>query len=152
MFLFAIDNEASVTAEAAFSQAAPDYKGKIIFSVTKPNDGFDHYQKLGEYVGADTSSAPTLILVNTDGDLTKYWYSHSEINVEGIKSFLDDYLSGKLKAFMKSEEIPASNDEPVKVFVGKNFQDEVYNNNKDIMVEFYAPWCGHCKELAPIYE
>ncbi|KAK4988776.1 hypothetical protein LTR50_003740 [Elasticomyces elasticus] len=33
-----------------------------------------------------------------------------------------------------------------------NFDDIVLTSGKPALVEFFAPWCGHCKTLAPIYE
>ncbi|KAI1326811.1 disulfide isomerase [Xylariaceae sp. FL0255] len=33
-----------------------------------------------------------------------------------------------------------------------NFDDIVLKSGKPTLVEFFAPWCGHCKKLAPIYE
>ncbi|KAK5122118.1 hypothetical protein LTR85_004364 [Meristemomyces frigidus] len=33
-----------------------------------------------------------------------------------------------------------------------NFDDVVLKSGKPALVEFFAPWCGHCKTLAPIYE
>lgn len=61
-------------------------------------------------------------------------------------------VDGTLTKWMKSEPVPESNDEPVKVVVQKTFDELVTGNDKDVLLEFYAPWCGHCKKLAPIYD
>ncbi|KAF5294832.1 hypothetical protein FQA39_LY00316 [Lamprigera yunnana] len=75
-----------------------------------------------------------------------------DFSIETFEKFIKDLVGEKLEPYLKSESIPETNDEPVKIAVAKNFDDVVMNNGKDTLIEFYAPWCGHCKKLTPIYE
>ena len=132
-------------------EVATKYKGKLLTIATGIEQEME--EKLAEYIGITASDLPTVRIHEVHEEGVKKYSLKGEINLENINFFVDEYLAGKLVSELKSEEIPEANsNEHVRTLVGKNFGSVVNDSTKDILVEFYAPWCGHCKSLAPKYE
>lgn len=75
-----------------------------------------------------------------------------EFDEEHIQDFLNRYKKGQLTPHIKSQPVPKKQEGSVKVVVGKTFDQIVMDKSKDVLIEMYAPWCGHCKKLEPIYK
>jgi len=73
------------------------------------------------------------------------------VTVASLKSFVDDFKSGKAKVHLKSEEVPTVQDE-VYTIVGSTWDQTVHQQDKDVFVFYYAPWCNHCRQLAPVWD
>lgn len=145
---FIFNDENTSDAINAFSNVAKKYTDSFVFCKSEIKDGLG--SRLAEYVGVKESNQDTIVAIKFNGgNLLKYKIQFTD--EEAIVKFIEDFKEGKLKEFLKSEDIPADNNEPVKVVVGKNFEDIVFNKEKHVLLEAYAPWCGHCKQLEPIY-
>jgi len=124
--------------------AEGDTQNKLSFVVAKKSDYKDELTKLG-------LEDKEVALGIDDFNRNLRYRLEGEVNQENIKKFVSDYLNGNLESFIKSAPIPEKNDDPVSVVVGKTFNDIVLDPTKDVLIELYAPWCGHCKKLEPIY-
>ncbi|MBA0644476.1 hypothetical protein Goklo_028631 [Gossypium klotzschianum] len=132
----------------SFQEAAKSFKGKLIFVYVQV-DNEDFGRPVADYFGV-SGDGPKLLAYTGNDDARKFVFD-GEVTLDKIKAFGEDFLEDRLKPFYKSEPIPETNDGDVKVVVGNNFDEIVLDESKDVLLEIYAPWCGHCQALEPTY-
>ena len=80
-----------------------------------------------------------------------HFLSHlqSKLTVLILKSAMDIMVFLAIIGIVLGEaDNQISEEDGILVLTTDNF-DQAIEENKFLMVEFYAPWCGHCKNLKP---
>jgi len=155
LFLSSKSEDFKTQSELA-TKIAKDHKGKILFvyiDVSKADS-----KRVLDFFAIKEGEAPAMRMTQLGENMLKYKpeVSNLDDNDEfeaNVRAFVAGVNDGSIKPHLKSEDIPEDWDkEGVKVLVGKNFADVALNKDKHVLVEFYAPWCGHCKKLVPVYD
>jgi len=128
-------NLAPVFEELATAFAASGNK------VTIANVDADDHKSLGKRFGVQ--GFPTLKWFDGKPGSEPEDYNGGR-DLESLTAFVTDKSGVKTKAPKKA----ASH---VEMLTDSTFKSEV-GGDKDVLVAFTAPWCGHCKTLAPVWE
>jgi protein disulfide-isomerase A1 len=143
-----VDNDADKEKlTAAVKPLAEKYKGKINFATIDANAFGAHAQNLNL-----EQKWPAFAIQETNKNQKFPFDQETEITEAALAKFVADFDEGKVSPSIKSEPTPEKQEGPVHVVVANNFEEIVMDDKKDVLLEFYAPWCGHCKNLAPKYE
>ena len=147
-YIFAETEEERKELSEELKPLAEKYRGKINFATIDAKSFGQHGGNLNLEVG----KWPAFPIQDTVKN-EKYPYDQTKkITAKEIGQFVDDFSTGTVKASIKSEPTPENQDGPVTIIVANNYKEIVLDDDKDVLVEFYAPWCGHCKSLAPKYD
>ncbi|XP_075371272.1 protein disulfide-isomerase A2 [Mycteria americana] len=132
-----------------FRAAAGTFRGEVLFVVV---DVTGYGADVLPFFGLTPADAPTLRLVKMENN-RKYRMDQDVFSDTAIRTFIQAVLDGKVKPHLLSAEPPEDWDtQPVKVLVGKTFEQVAFDETKNVFVKFYAPWCSHCQAMAAAWE
>ncbi|TVY78158.1 Protein disulfide-isomerase [Lachnellula suecica] len=147
-YIFAETPEERETLSASFKSIAEKHRGAISFATIDAKSFGAHAGNLN--LKAD--QFPAFAIQDTVNNKKYPFDQEAELTEAAISKFVEEFVAGDVEPSIKSEPIPEKQEGPVQIIVAKNYDDIVLDDTKDVLVEFYAPWCGHCKALAPKYD
>ncbi|KAJ1419670.1 thioredoxin-like protein [Ochromonadaceae sp. CCMP2298] len=137
-------------AMGAYAEAALEFRDQLSFINLSPSE-----EKVLEFFSLDVSSLPAAAIIDFSDEekgMRKHVFRGAHLGPP-IAAFCAQFLAGELRAELSSEQAQSADAEgAVVVLRGSTFAGAVLESGRDVLVEFYAPWCSHCKALAPIWE
>ena len=130
-----------------------EFKEEVLFTSVSVEE--EDHRRMLEFLGVrhrinnDTFPTMRIVTMKDDQPPVRYKPDDTSVTEANLRDFVSRYVAGEIKREYFIEPLPADWDsKKAKYLTAANFRSLVLQSpSKPSLVMWYAPWCGHCKNM-----